>query len=53
MMEYEEKKQIYEKSKYSWITVFMNKHGSWTSDDISKRADEMADIYYHRILGRE
>ena len=53
MMEYEEKKQIYAKSKYSWITIFMSKHGSWSSDDISKRADEMADLYYHKILGRE
>lgn len=53
MKEYEDKKLIYSKSQYSWITAFMRKNTSWTSDKIPKRAEEMADIYYNKILGRE
>lgn len=53
MMEYKEKKRVYAKSKYSWVKGFMNEYDSWTMEKISKRADEMADIYYHQILGRK
>ena len=52
MMEYEDKKRVYEKSQYTWITSFLEKYSSWSAADITKRAEEMADIFFHHILGR-
>lgn len=51
-IEYEAKKTIYSKSRYKWIEGFMEKHSTWSIDDILPRAEKMADIYYHQILQR-
>lgn len=51
-IEYEAKKSIYSKSRYKWIEGFMEKHSTWSIDDILPRAEKMADIYYHQILKR-
>ena len=50
--EYEAKKSIYMKSKYTWIAKFVEQHSTWSADEISQRAEKMADVYYHQILGR-
>lgn len=50
---YQEKKSIYQKSKYDWVKEFIMQHSSWSDDNIAIRAENMADIYYHKILGRK
>jgi uncharacterized protein with ParB-like and HNH nuclease domain len=50
--DYVDKISIYQKSKYDWIKKFMEKHVTWSKDEIADRAELMADIYYHEILGR-
>ena len=51
--DYNSKKSIYLKSQYPWVIDFVNNHENWTNDDIGHRAIEMADIFYHNILGRK
>lgn len=51
--EYTDKICIYKKSKYDWIENFITKHSTWNTEDILTRAELLADIYYHKILGRE
>lgn len=52
--EYVDKKQMYySKSNYDWVKHFINEHMSWTKKDILTRAEDMADIYYHKILERD
>lgn len=50
---YAEKLQYYKKSKYSWVGKFIENHEKWEKGDmISKRAEELASIYYYLILKR-
>ncbi len=52
--EYVDKKQMYySKSNYDWVKHFINEHMSWTKKDILTRTEDMADIYYHKILERD
>lgn len=51
--EYIEKICIYKKSKYDWVKNFITEHTIWNAVDIVKRAELLADIYYHKILGRK
>ena len=50
---YEEKKQIYSKSKQEWVASFLKEHESWDVADFSKRAEQMAFIFYKNVLGRK
>lgn len=50
---YIEKRNIYQKSKYDWTRYFENEHSTWSQEDIEKRAEHMADIYYYQVLNRK
>ena len=51
---YTDKKQkYYSESNYDWVKYFIDEHISWTEEDVLVRAENMADIYYHKILERE
>ena len=50
--EYIDKICIYDRSNYNWIKNFIVEHSTWRAEDILKRAELLADIYYHKILGR-
>lgn len=49
---YKDKKKIYKRSKYLWVTSFVKSHSSWTSADIEERAADMAKIFYSKIFNR-
>ncbi len=50
---YADKRQkYYLGSNYDWVKNFIDKHTSWTEEDVLVRAENMADIYYHKILER-
>ena len=51
-LDYHNKKNIYSKSQYTWISDFVKHYVNWTAAEIDKRAEEMADVYYHQILKR-
>lgn len=52
-VDYDEKKAVYRKSTLKWISQFMDKHPTWSEDDFSLRADELAKEYYVNVFGRE
>ena len=47
---YQEKRQIYKKSNYVWIRKFVDEHPNWTEDMIDNRAEELAKLFYYKIL---
>ncbi len=49
----EKRDNYYLKSNYDWVKNFVSNHLEWTEDDIIARAEKMANIYYHEILGKE
>ena len=50
---YADKRQkYYLESNYDWVKIFIDEHTSWTEEDVLVRAENMADIYYHKILER-
>lgn len=52
-MSYADKKNMYYlESNYNWVKDFVEEHVSWTEEDINIRAENMAYIYYHKILER-
>lgn len=53
-MSYIDKKDIYYlNTNYDWMKHFINEHLDWTEKEIAGRAEKMASIYYHKILGKE
>lgn len=50
--DYQDKINIYSKSKYSWVAEFVDQHETWTESMINQRALDMAKDYYTKILGR-
>ncbi len=53
-LSYDKKRNIhYLESNYDWVRNFVNDHLNWTEEDIVIRAEKLADIYYHKILGKE
>lgn len=51
--EYKEKKSIYEQSNYKWVHHFLMEHEEWSQTMIENRANDMAKLYYTKILNRE
>lgn len=52
--QYIEKRNLYySKSNFDWVKDFINEHSEWTEGNIASRAENMASIYYHKILGKE
>lgn len=51
--DYQDKMNIYNKSKYSWVAEFIDQHKTWTESMINERALDMAKEYYTKILGRK
>lgn len=49
-LDYGHKKKIYKKSQYVWMNVFLQKYERWNVEMCSERADQMAAMYYTRIL---
>ncbi|CZR73116.1 hypothetical protein [Clostridium botulinum B1 str. Okra] [Clostridioides difficile] len=49
---YQEKINIYSKSKYTWVEEFINQHRTWEESMINERALQMSKEYYTKILGR-
>lgn len=49
-MDYEEKIEIYKKSDYKCVHTFVAEHPTWTNEMIAPRAQELAEIYYTKIL---
>ena len=49
---YQEKVAVYEKSKYPWVTQFVEQHQTWKQEEIVTRALELAKYYYTKILNR-
>ena len=46
---YADKRQkYYLESNYDWVKNFIDEHTSWTEEDVLVRAENMADIYYHK-----
>lgn len=50
--DYQDKINIYSKSKYPWAAEFIDQHKTWTESMINQRALDMAKEYYTKILGR-
>lgn len=44
------KEEDYSKSTYIWIKKFIKEHDDWKDNDIEKRAEKMAEIFYNNIL---
>lgn len=51
-LNYSDKKEILQKSSYSWINQFVNGNETWNAEDIETRAEQLAQIYYEKILKR-
>lgn len=51
-LNYSDKKEIFQKSSYSWINLFVNKNETWSAEDIETRAEQLAQTYYKEILKR-
>lgn len=49
---YADKLDIYKKSKYNWLKVFFEGHPVWDFNDLDTRANDLAELYYTKILGR-
>lgn len=49
---YQDKIVYYRKSQYKWINNFVDEHDMWDETLIEKRALELAEIYYTKILKR-
>ena len=52
-MEYADKIMVYSKSKYVWINKFINENKEWQNSLFSKRANEMAILFYDDIVMKE
>lgn len=52
-LNYLEKKHIYKKSSYCWVNQFVNDNEAWESINIEARAEELAKVYYQKILKKE
>ncbi len=50
---HDKRNKYYSESNYDWVKNFISDHLEWTENDIVIRADKMANIYYHKILGKE
>lgn len=44
------KDEDYGKSSYKWIKEFVKEHDDWQANDIEKRAENMASVFYNEIL---
>ena len=44
------KEEDYSKSTYIWIKKFIKEHDDWNDNDIEKRAEKMAEVFYKNIL---
>lgn len=51
-LNYSDKKEIFQKSSYSWINQFINENETWSAENIEARAEQLAQIYYKKILER-
>ena len=49
---YDEKCPIYHTSRYQWVKEFINKYQTWDSSQFEKRAKELSEYYYTKILKR-
>jgi hypothetical protein len=49
---YADKLDIYKKSKYNWLKEFIEGHPVWDFNDLDTRANDLAELYYTKILGR-
>ena len=50
---YIDKKSLYADSKYAWVQEFLNENMDWDKLKIEKRAEDLAELYYTKILGRK
>ena len=50
-MKYIDKVDIYKKSKYNWVKSFILKYSNWEIENITKRAEYLAELYYSKIFG--
>lgn len=51
--EYSEKIDIYKKSRYNWVKEFVELHKEWDIDKFKQRANDLAELYYTKILKRK
>lgn len=49
---YDEKKRIYARSGNKWLSSFVEKYQNWDESYFEERANEMASLYYEKIIGR-
>lgn len=49
-LDFEEKAEVYKKSKYSQVEKFCQKYNKFTLEDIEKRSIDLANYYYDNIL---
>ena len=49
---YADKLDIYKKSKYNWLKEFFEGHPVWDFNGLDTRANDLAELYYTKILGR-
>ena len=49
-MQYRDKIDIYECSRYKWVKEFISKNPKWRSAMIADRARKMAELYYDNII---
>ncbi len=50
---YSDKIDFYKKSKYAWVNQFIKENQNFSKDNIKKRSDDLAELYYTKILGRK
>ena len=49
---YADKLDTYKQSKYIWLKEFIDSNPTWNCDNLEKRANELAEFYYTKVLGR-
>ena len=49
---YADKLDIYKESKYNWLKEFFEGHPVWDFNGLDTRANDLAELYYTKILGR-
>lgn len=52
VLPYCDKRSIYLKSKYKWITDFTNENNSWKQEQFENRAKELANLFYTKIMNK-
>lgn len=52
-LELDQKINIYKRSNYQWVKIFIENNKTWSYENVQKRSEELAKLYYTKILNRK